>query len=72
MENLDDRDMTLYYQINYTLTDVPGDAACFHAQFRRVHKLPFKTVYTILDGVQGQGQMSALISPGRCTAPAGG
>jgi hypothetical protein len=56
MENLDDHDMTLYYQINYTLTDVPTDAACFHAQFRRVHKLPVKTVYTILDGVKGQGQ----------------
>ena len=26
MENLDDKDMTLYYQINYTLTDVPRDA----------------------------------------------
>ena len=26
MENLDDKDMTLYYQINYTLTDVPEDA----------------------------------------------
>jgi hypothetical protein len=56
MENLDDKDMTLYYQINYTLTDVPADAACFHAQFRRVHNLPAKTVYTILDGVKGQGQ----------------
>ena len=56
MENLDDKDMTLYYQINYTLTDVPDDAAYFHAQFRRVHKLPAKSVYTILDGVQGRGQ----------------
>ena len=35
LENLDDKDMTLYYQINYTLTDVPKDAAYFHAQFRR-------------------------------------
>ena len=31
-------DMTLYYQINYTLTDVPDDAAYFHAQFRRVNQ----------------------------------
>ena len=30
----------LYYQINYTLTDVPEDAAYFHAQFRRVNPLP--------------------------------
>ena len=56
MENLDERDMVLYYQINYTLTQVPDDAACFHAQFRRVGKLPAKSVYTILDGVQGRGQ----------------
>ena len=47
--------MTIYYQINYTLTDVPEDAAYLHAQFRRVPKLPVKTVYTILDGVRGRG-----------------
>jgi hypothetical protein len=55
MENIDSRDMTLYYQVNYTLTQVPDDAAYFHAQFRRVHKLAPKTLYTILDGVQGKG-----------------
>ena len=47
--------MTLYYQINYTLTDVPDDTAYFHAQFRRVNPLPYKEVYTLLDGVKGQG-----------------
>ena len=31
MENIDEKEMTLYYQINYTLTDVPDDAAYFHA-----------------------------------------
>jgi hypothetical protein len=56
MENIGLDKMTLYYQINYTLTDVPEDAAYFHAQFRRVNPLPFKDVYTILDGVRGQGQ----------------
>jgi len=45
-----------YYQINYTLTPVPDDAAYFHAQFRRVNPLPYKGVYTILDEVKGQGQ----------------
>ena len=55
VENLDDHAMVLYYQINYALTKTPADAAYFHAQFRRVNKLPAKTVYTILDGVQGQG-----------------
>ncbi len=55
MENLDDNRMTLYYQINYTLTDVPENAAYFHAQFRRVNPLRYKEVYTILDGVKGWG-----------------
>jgi hypothetical protein len=53
--NLADEAMVLYYQINYTLTEVPEDRGYFHAQFRRVNPLPYKDVYTILDGVQGQG-----------------
>lgn len=55
MTNIADEDMRLYYQINYTLTDVPEEVAYFHAQFRRSNPLPYKDVYTILDGVQGQG-----------------
>ena len=55
-ENIDERPMTLYYQIDYTLTDVPKEAGYFHAQFRRVNPLPYKNVYTILDGVKGWGQ----------------
>jgi hypothetical protein len=56
MENLDDKDMTLYYQVNYTVAKVPDDAAYFHAQFRRENPLQQKGRYTILDGVQGKGQ----------------
>jgi hypothetical protein len=56
LENLDDKNFRLYYQVNYTLTEVPADAAYFHAQFRRVPKLPYKQDYTILDGVKGRGQ----------------
>ncbi len=44
-----------YYQINYTLTDVPDDAAYFHAQWRRSNPLPYKTVHTLVDGITGQG-----------------
>ena len=53
--NIADEPMVLYYQINYTLTEVPEDNAYFHAQFRRVNPLPYKDVYTILDGIQGRG-----------------
>jgi len=56
LENMDEKDMTLYYQINYTLTDVPKDAGYFHAQFRRESPLRQKGLYTILDDVKGQGQ----------------
>jgi hypothetical protein len=56
MENIDDKDMVLYYQVDYVLTSVPSDAAYFHAQFRRVNPVPYKQVYTLLDGVKGRGQ----------------
>lgn len=55
IENINTEHMILYYQVNYTLTDVPEDEAYFHAQFRRVNPLPYKDVYTILDGVEGWG-----------------
>jgi hypothetical protein len=56
LTNQADEPMTLYYQVTYTLTEVPDDAAYFHARFRRVNPLPYREVHTILDGVQGQGQ----------------
>ena len=55
ISNIAEDEMTLYYQINYTLTHVPDDLAYFHAQFRRVNPLPYKDVYTIVDGIQGRG-----------------
>jgi len=55
MTNITDKEMVLYYQIDYTLTEVPEDAAYFHAQFRRQNPLPYKQIYTILDGLRGQG-----------------
>lgn len=55
MENINDKDeMRLYYQIDYTLTEIPNDAAYFHAQFRRTN--PNSTsVYTVVDGIKGKG-----------------
>src|SRR5205085_8253347 len=55
MENLDVTPMRLYYQMDYTLTQVPKDAAYFHAQFRRTNPLPEKEVYTIVDNLKGKG-----------------
>lgn len=56
LENRNPEAVILYYQLNYALTEVPEDAAYFHAQFRRTNPLPYKQDYTILDGVSGQGQ----------------
>ena len=55
MTNIDSEDMYLFYQVNYTLTEVPPDCAYFHASFRRVNPLPYKKVYTILDNIKGKG-----------------
>ncbi len=56
MENINDQDeMRLYYQIDYTLTEVPENAAYFHAQYNRSN--PNETSdYTIIDKVEGKGQ----------------
>ncbi len=56
MTNIGPEEMVLFYQVDYTLTQVPEEAAYFHAQFRRSNPLPYKEVYAILDGVQGRGQ----------------
>lgn len=55
MENIGDKDMVLYYQVDYVLTEVPSDAAYFHAQFRRVHRVPYKEDYVMVDNIKGRG-----------------
>lgn len=44
-----------FYQINYTLTEVPEDYATFHAQWRRSNPVTQGADYTLIDGVRGQG-----------------
>ncbi|MCL1859773.1 MAG: DUF2961 domain-containing protein [Oscillospiraceae bacterium] len=58
LENRDKKDMVIFYQIDYTEAEFAPDEeiAYFHAQFRRANPLPYKEVYTILDGVKGKGQ----------------
>ncbi len=56
IENISDVPVNgYYYQITYTITEVPADCATFHAQWRRSNPLPYKSDHTILDGVTGQG-----------------
>ncbi|MBU1374950.1 MAG: DUF2961 domain-containing protein [Alphaproteobacteria bacterium] len=56
LENRSATSLRVYYQINYALQPVSGQAGYFHAQFRMVDRLKSKDVYTILDGVKGRGQ----------------
>jgi hypothetical protein len=44
-----------FYQVDYTLTDVPETRAYLHAQWRRNNPLPYMQDHTLLDGVKGQG-----------------
>lgn len=56
MENINDEEpMRLYYQIDYTLTQVGEDEGYFHAQYRRSNTTT-NSIHTILDGVKGKGQ----------------
>jgi hypothetical protein len=55
LENLDDVEMRLYYQVNYVLTEVSSDQGYLHAQFRRSN--PTKgAMHTLVDGIRGKGQ----------------
>lgn len=55
MQNIDTKPMTLYYSIDYTLTDVPKDAGYFHAQFHRVNPTQ-GGIDTLVTGIKGKGQ----------------
>lgn len=56
IENLHENEIkNFFYQITYTLTDVPDDCAYLHATWRRSNPVPRKGVHTLLDGVVGQG-----------------
>lgn len=55
VENIGLRDRTTFYQIDYVLTEVPEDAAYFHAQFRRSKPVRYMEEHVILDGVNSKG-----------------
>ena len=55
VENINrDEPMRLYYQVNYTLTDISNDEAYLHAQFRRSNPNQ-GSLHTIVDGIKGKG-----------------
>ncbi len=55
--NESDKDLSLFtYQITYAETEVPSNAAYFHAQWRRATTDRAHPEYTILDNVKGAGR----------------
>ncbi|WP_343250365.1 glycoside hydrolase family 172 protein [Diplocloster hominis] len=55
MENRGKEDRCCYYQVNYSLEEIRGDEAYFHAQFRMSAPLKPMEEHVILDGVNGTG-----------------
>ena len=56
IENMNDKDCVIYYQIDYVETKLDEEPMYFCAHWSRTNPLPYKEVYTILDGVKGSGQ----------------
>ena len=56
VENISDSESILYYQIDYIETKLEDEIAYFCARFNRINPLPYKTDYTIIDGIKGKGQ----------------
>ncbi len=55
VENLHTAPMTMFYQIDFIRTEIDPDSLYFHALWNRVHSVPYKEVYTILDTTAGRG-----------------
>ncbi len=55
MQNIATERMSIYYQVDYTLTEVPQDAGYFHAQFRRNNPVK-EGLYVLADSIRGKGQ----------------
>ena len=56
VENVSHDEQTLFYQINYDLTQVDDRAAYFHAQFRRTNPVIYKQPCILADDIIGKGQ----------------
>jgi len=56
LQNLDEASpVTVYYQVDYELADIPDAAGYLHAAWRRSNPLSTGEVHTIIDGVRSAG-----------------
>ncbi|MDR1569938.1 MAG: DUF2961 domain-containing protein [Oscillospiraceae bacterium] len=56
LENRNENQVCVYYQITYVRKPVSENAGYFHAQFRRENPLPYMKDFVMLDGIKGAGQ----------------
>lgn len=55
IESVSDQEFPLYYQIDYSLTEISEKSAYFHAQWRRSNPLPYKEDHVLVDDIKGKG-----------------
>ncbi|UUX35017.1 glycoside hydrolase family 172 protein [Fundicoccus culcitae] len=56
VESLATEEFPLYYQVDYSLNEIPDNTGYFHAQWRRSNPLPYKTDHILVDNIKGKGQ----------------
>jgi hypothetical protein len=55
LENMSAVDQVVYYQVDYSLCEVPPDMGYFHAHWERSNPVAAGQVHTILEGAAGRG-----------------
>lgn len=55
IENLQDAEVTFFYQINYELGELGDDCCYFHAYYHRSHPLDYKKTHILLPVIRGSG-----------------
>lgn len=61
LENRSERDSVLYYQVNYELSEIPENAAYFHAHWKRTNPVPTNEEYVVLDNIKGKGHFAGVM-----------
>lgn len=56
LRNDSDKEITVYYQVDYTLCEVEEDAAYFHAAFRKEIPVHTAGLFSVNEGITGDGQ----------------
>jgi hypothetical protein len=69
LENLSADAAVVYYQVDYTLEDVPAAAGYLHAEWRRSWPVGEREVHAIVDGVRGRGHYAGTYLAAGVTYP---